>query len=168
MCDNTHLQKCDVTHAALLRCGPFALASACVSDTTWHDSFVRVTWLIHMCDTTHLYLWHAMTLSYVWHDSSTLVTWLVHMCAMHSCLWNDAFIRVTWRINMCEMWHAVCNDALSRRWQACVCVCHDSLIHIIWLIYTRNMPHSYMWHGTSRRHAFDTTHTMMRSSADRV
>jgi len=32
-----------------------------------------VTWLIHMCDMTH---------SYVWHDSSICVMWLFHMCDM--------------------------------------------------------------------------------------
>jgi len=24
----------------------------------WHDSFICVTWLIHMCDMTHSYVWH--------------------------------------------------------------------------------------------------------------
>jgi len=33
-----------------------------------HDSFIRVTWLIHMCDMTH---------SYVRHDSFIRVTWLI-------------------------------------------------------------------------------------------
>jgi len=32
----------------------------------WHDSFLRVTWLILTCDMTH---------SYVWHDSFLRVTW---------------------------------------------------------------------------------------------
>jgi len=41
----------------------------------WHDSFICVTWLIHMCDMTH---------SYVWHDSFICVTWC-HM--MHSYTW---------------------------------------------------------------------------------
>jgi len=35
----------------------------------WHDSFICVTWLIHMCDMTH---------SYVWHDSFICVTWFIH------------------------------------------------------------------------------------------
>jgi len=38
-----------------------------------HDSFICVTWLIHICDMTH---------SHVWHDSFTCVTWLIHMCDM--------------------------------------------------------------------------------------
>ena len=49
----------------------------------WHDSFICVTWLIHMCDMTH---------SYVWHDSFICVTWLIHMCDMtHSYVWHDSF-----------------------------------------------------------------------------
>ena len=38
-----------------------------------HDSFMCVTWLIHMCDMTH---------SCVWHDSFICVTWLIHVCDM--------------------------------------------------------------------------------------
>ena len=42
-----------------------------------------VTWLIHMCDMTH---------SYVWHDSFIRVIWLVHMWrdSIHTC--RDSFI----------------------------------------------------------------------------
>ena len=54
-----------------------------------------VTWLIHMCDMTH---------SYVWHDSFIFVTWLIHICDMtHLYVWPDSFIRVTWLIHTCDM-----------------------------------------------------------------
>ena len=40
-----------------------------------------LTWLIHMCDMTH---------SYVWHDSFICVTRLIHICDMtHSYMWHD-------------------------------------------------------------------------------
>jgi len=39
----------------------------------WHDTFMCLTWLIHMCNMTH---------SYVWHDTFICVTWLIHMCDM--------------------------------------------------------------------------------------
>ena len=53
----------------------------------WHDSFIRVTWLIPTLDMTH---------SYVWHDSFIRVTWLIHTCDMtHSYVWHNSFIRVT-------------------------------------------------------------------------
>jgi len=51
----------------------------------WHDSFICVTWLIHMCDMTH---------SYVWHDSFICVThsyvWLIHVCQVQraAALWT--------------------------------------------------------------------------------
>ena len=44
----------------------------------WHDSFICVTWLIHMCDMTHSYVWHDSFI-YVWHDSFICVTWLIHI-----------------------------------------------------------------------------------------
>ena len=51
----------------------------------WHDSFICVTWLIHMCDKTR---------SYVWHDSFVCVTWLIRMCDMtHSYVWHDSFLK---------------------------------------------------------------------------
>jgi len=52
-----------------------------------HDSFICVTWLIHMCDMTH---------SYVWHDSFICVTWLIHLC-------HDSFICLTWLVDMCNV-----------------------------------------------------------------
>jgi len=56
----------------------------------WHDSFMCVTWRIHMCNMTH---------SYVWHDSFICVTWLIHTSDMtHSYVWRDSFTRVTWLI----------------------------------------------------------------------
>ena len=76
----------------------------------WHDSFIYVTLLLHICDMTH---------SYVWHDSFIYVTWLIHICDItHSraCLWvceymwHDSFIYVTWVIHLSDMtnsylWH---------------------------------------------------------------
>ena len=92
---------CDMTHS-------------CV----WHDSFIRVTWLIH-----------------VWHDSFICVTWLIHMCAMtHSYMSHNSFICVTWLIHMCDMTHSY--------------VWHDSFICVPWLIHMCDMTHSYVWHDS--------------------
>jgi len=66
----------------------------------WHDSFICVTWLLHICDMTHSYVWHYR---YVRHDSfmydvtysCICVPWLLHICDMtHSC--SDI-------IDMCDM-----------------------------------------------------------------
>ena len=91
-----------------------------------HDSFICVTWLIHMCDITH---------PYVWHDSFICVTWLIHMRDMtHSYVWHDSFICVTWHILRCDMTH--------------LHVRHDSFIYVIWHIHICDMTDSNMWHGT--------------------
>ena len=60
----------------------------------WHDTFVCVTWLIHMRDMTH---W------YVWHDSLICVTWLIRMRDVtHSYARHDSFLRVPWLIHVCN------------------------------------------------------------------
>ena len=83
-----------------------------------HDSFIRVTWLIHTCDMTHSCRWlkhwcitHFARVgctyaphSYAWHDSFIRVTWLIHTCGMtYSYVWHDLFICVTWLIHTCDM-----------------------------------------------------------------
>ena len=89
----------------------------------WHDTFICVTWLIHMCDMTH---------SYVWHDTFICVTWLIHICDMtHSYVWHDSFICVTWHIHMCDMTHSY--------------VWHDAFICVTWLIHMCGVAHSYAW-----------------------
>jgi len=88
----------------------------------WHDSFIFVPWLIHMCDMTH---------SYVWNDSFICVTWVIHMCDVtHSHVCRDSFIRVTCLIHMYGMIH----------WY----VWRDSFICVTWLIHMCDMTHSYV------------------------
>jgi len=109
-----------------------------------HDSFICVSWLIHMCVMTH---------SYVCHDSFIFVSWLIHMCvlvclaaAWCMCMWYTCvFVCVReWELD-CHSWHT-CNSCnththtltrtnytylhthtqLHIRWirvRVCVCVC---------------------------------------------
>jgi len=64
-------------------------------------AFISVTWLIHTCDMTHLY---------VWHDSFIRVTWLIHMWWNASLVtayfftWHDPFMNVIWSVHI--WWHA--------------------------------------------------------------
>jgi len=75
----------------VLRCGKtgsFAMTHSYIR----HDSFVRVAWLIRMCDITHLH---------VWHDSFACVIWLVRMSKpVHTCTWHESFI--SGLIQLCE------------------------------------------------------------------
>ena len=87
----------------------------CYYSYVWHDSFIRVTWLIHTCDMNH---------SNVWHDSFICVTWLIHICDMtHSYVWHDSFICVTWLIHMRDMTHSyVWHDKIKRTTWSFICV----------------------------------------------
>jgi len=78
------------------RLGQTSGARAVLRKHVWHNTFICVTWLDHMCIMTH---------SYVWYDSFICVTWLIHMCAMtHSYVCHDAFPSVTWLIHICATW----------------------------------------------------------------
>ena len=82
---------------------------------SWHDSFLRVTWLILTCDMTH---------SYVWHDSCWCVAWLILTCDMtHSYVWHDSFLPVTWLILTLTWLILTCDCSIIRpfltRWALC-------------------------------------------------
>jgi len=90
-----------------------------------------VTWLIHVHDMTH---------SYVWHDSFICVTWLIHMCDMtHSYVWHDLLACVAWLLHECD-------TTLSRVWHDSFHVWRDSFMCVTWLIHMCNKTHSNVWH----------------------
>jgi len=77
-------------------CTYILICVTCLMSYVRQDSFICVTWLIHMCDMTrqlppsayiYSYAWHVlfhmcdMTRSYVRHNSFS-ATWLIHMCDM--------------------------------------------------------------------------------------
>jgi len=75
-----------------------------------HDSFICVAWrihmrnsatdLVHMCDVTHLRVWHD---SFIYRS----VTWLIHVRDMsHAYVWNDTFIFVVELVRMRDMTHS--------------------------------------------------------------
>ena len=85
---------------------------------------VRVAWLVHTCEVTHLHAWN---------ESFICVTWLIHTCEVtHSYVWRDSFICVTWLIHMCDMTHS--------------CVWCDSSISVTTLPHTSDMTRSFAWH----------------------
>jgi len=74
------------------------------------DSYISVTWLIHLRDMTHPYTWRDSSIYVTWlihiRDSSIYVTRLMNIRDMtHSSAWNDSFIRVTGLTHKCDMTH---------------------------------------------------------------
>ena len=105
----------------------------------WRDSWVHVTWLMHVCDMTDI------TQSYVWHFS--FVSWLVHECDMtHPYLWYDSFMYVTRRMFMLIFSYE--SRLICIREIADSCTWHDSPIYVTWLVYKRDMTHLHTCHET--------------------
>ena len=127
-------------------------------------SFICVTWLIHMCDMTH---------SYVWHDSFICVTWLVHMCDMtHSYVWHASPLRVTWLAHF-AWWDRdrryvevksivksiVKSTGCTLKFLDCwfigvtwlISTCDMAFIRVTWIMHTCDMTHSYVGHDSSLR-----------------
>ena len=98
----------------------------------WHDSFICMRWLIHVCD---------MTYSFVWPDSFICVTWLIHMF--------DILIYV------CDMAHFLdATPHLVKVFVSVTCLIdtwHDSFIFVTWLIYMFDMTYSFVWHDRLSR-----------------
>jgi len=97
-------------------------------------SFMRVTWLIHMCGMTH---------SYVWHDSFICVTWLLFMCS--------SFI---WLIHMASFFSAIIIHFLHEseaEHETCFSVRYSRQA-----LQRRAMSHTFMTHVT---HICESCHT---------
>ena len=108
------------------------------STPVWKDSFMCVTWLIHVCDMTHSCVWHDSFIRMTWLIVWIRVTWRSHVCEVtHSYMWHCSFICVTWLIRMRDMTH-------SSVW-------HDAFIRVTWRIHTCDMTHSYVWHDSTSR-----------------
>jgi len=140
-----------------------------------HGSFMFVTWLIHACDVTRLYvqrdsfIW-ALAPSCVWHASFICVTWLIH-CRRQRCAstWHSRTHLWKWTIRACDMthmWHGrinVCDmthssQAAKVREHLTQLRTEQGLIHVC------DVTHSYAWRDTLicvawRIHVWDLTHS---------
>ena len=172
----TSISISSVLQCVAVCCSVLQCVAVCCSvlqcDAVWHGAlrwetkalFTCVTWLILMCDMTHLYVCHdsficvpwlihicVMTHSYVWHGAFrcetmalfTCVTWLIHICAMtHSWVCHDSVLCVPWLISTCE------SDMTDGAQDMCVMpdlyVCHDSFLCVQWLISMCAMTHFYV------------------------
>jgi len=128
-----------------------------------NESFIRVTWLIyiatwliHMSDMSHLFVWHESlvcteferiyNILYLWysishdilkagnakhkHTQTNTYPFVLHFSALR-CMWHDAFTFVTWPIHICHVTYSY--------------MPHDSLICVTWLIHVRDMTRSYFF-----------------------
>ena len=71
----------------------------------WRDSFICVTWLIHMYDVTHWNMWHNL---FVWYErrspsQTPTMCWVIDSFIFTMC---GSFIRATWLIDMCDITHS--------------------------------------------------------------
>ena len=118
----------------------------------WHNSFIHVTWLIHVSDifacVTGFSHVCAMIRWCVWHVLFMRVIRLFHMCDMsHPCdwhnVWDVALICVTWFIHYYIFsyltWLILMRDMTH------LCVWNNSLTCVTWLL-TSDLTHSYVWH----------------------
>ena len=142
--DVTHMHTCHVcecTHVYIHVCTCTFVAH--VYTCVWRDVFMRVKWIIHMCDVTY---------SCAWHDSFWCVTWLIHMCDItHSYVWHDPFICATELIHMCDMTHPrvtwlnnMQHDMLSHGTHLESCCRHT----YEWVMSHILMRHDMLSHGT--------------------
>ena len=132
---------CNMTPSCV--CLSYHSISTCAGDMTnscvWYffAVFCRVlqcvaaTWRVHMCDMTHLC---------VWHDSVIWVKWRIHVGDMthsyvcrDSYVWPDSFICVIGRIHKCDVTHLY--------------VSRDSFIHVPWLIHMYDVTHLHVCHN---------------------
>ena len=163
ICATRIIHTCDMTNSWVWH-DPFTWCGMAHS-LVWHDSFICVTWLIHLCDLCDITFWH------VGHDSFTYMTWHIYMCDVD----HSHVGLVTWHINMCDMIHSyVRRDSFIcvswARWSIHMCdmthsyVWHDSCICVTWLIHMCDMTYSYVRHnlftcGTWLIHICDITHS---------
>jgi len=109
----------------------------------WRDSFICVTWLIHMCVTCLIQMCD-VTHSYVWRVSFICVMWLIHMCDVsHPYVWRDSFICVTWLIHMCA---CKMKRTMKSAWRREPDQKSRPATCVTWLIHICDMTHSCVWH----------------------
>jgi len=102
-----------------------------------------VTWLMHMCDMTHAYLWRDLSICVTWH-SLTCVTCLIdiseHDAFTHG--WHDA---VTWLVlvYMCDTPRAY--TAGDCEWYGDSSRQYPFMCDT-WPIHVGHMTHTYEWH----------------------
>ena len=107
----THLPPTCIPKKCVLTLTIFIYIYVCVNESVsvWHESFICATWLIRVCNMTHLN--SSMTHSYVQHDSYTCVRVRIHhFSSPFTCAFfferYGSFMCVTWLIHMSNITHS--------------------------------------------------------------
>jgi len=114
----------------------------------WHGSFIRVTSLIHKCTMTHSSVYHDSFMSATYVFPSFFVPWLICKYDLsYSCVMRC--MSMTSAVYVCCMFQKFDVTHFIRIWDMPhLCVGHDLFIRGSWLIPTRDMTHSHLWHDS--------------------
>jgi len=94
----------------------------------WHGARICVTWLLHMCDISHMY--HMLTLQ------NRHICGLIHVCGMaNSCMWLF-FYRALLQRRPIILRSLLIVAIQYHSKQTHSCVCHGCCIYLTWLIHT--------------------------------
>jgi len=131
-----------------------------------HTYLMRMTWLIHMCDTTHSLACHDHFISvtriiHMRHVAHSYVSMFTHnhtcftkemvhlphscdmthsMCDMTiSCVWHDSFICVTPHLRMCQCPPTTTRTLTNKRYNYLIHVWYDSFTCVRWLLHMCDM-----------------------------
>jgi len=111
----------------------------------WHDTFISVTWLIHMRDMTHS--WPILTRDLVWliYDS--------FICMTHIYIYIYIYIYMSCHVTY--MWHDMMSCHIYVTWHDSFMTpsyaWHDSFTYVTW--HDLFMTHSYAWHDSFTTHS---------------
>jgi len=143
-----------------------------------HDSFMRATWRIYICNMARIYMTHpCMRHDSFIHDASIYATWLVYTWYMSN---SDLSVHVVaaqveWKQSISTSRRQSCDPSIGFCDVTHSYVRHDSLIRETWLIYKHDMTHLCVWHDWNIRvtwlihscamnHSYVRHHTIVRAS----
>ena len=107
-----------------------------------NDSFICVTWLIHICVMTHADVWHDIFTSMIG------VTWVTHTsvtqtCVTHTSTHLESDCLFGWRVVVGRVYTFMRHDSCMYTMTHSI-VWHDSFNCVTWLIQLCDMTHSYL------------------------
>jgi len=111
----------------------FMCLASCMNSHSymWHDSFIYVTWLIHICNMTH---------SYMWHDSFICHTWIHTGRQTHEELCRTYELDTCWSVWHFHSWCNTLQTTLQHTATHCNTLQHTAT-HCNTLQYT--LQHTY-------------------------